>query len=303
MGDRPASATRPLNPGDSSCCVVIPTRNRPELLRVALQSVLQQEVEELEVVVVDDASSPPVISWLGPSDPRVRVLRNETPRGPAAARNQGVTACRARYLAFLDDDDRYLPGKLSACLECLSRHPEAGAVVHRTVPHGSTATSTGRCAPVPDPVRRMLTRQPPHVDSVVVEREVHERVEFDESFPAAADLDYMLRLAQAAVFVELDRVLAVHGLYPDRVSEVALQARIAGRRHFRAKHEGLFRDPEVLAFYELRMGHLQRRAGHRRESLAAFGRALRHRPIWAAGWKGLATVFLPAGFRVRLGGE
>jgi hypothetical protein len=137
----------------------------------------------------------------------------------------------------------------------------------------------------------MLVQQPPHVDCVLVRREVHDRVRFDETFEAAADLDYMLRVAMITPIVELDLVLAVHGASTERLSAISVERRIAGRKRFREKHSALF-DDEAAAFYDLRLGRLLLREGRRGEAAIAFIRSLRRRPASKLAWKGLGTVVL-----------
>src|ERR687891_1871685 len=86
--------------------VVLPSRDRPEMLERALRCALQQQDVELEVIVVDDGSSPPLgdsVASLG--DPRVTLLRREMPQGVASARNAGIARARHPFVAFLDDDD------------------------------------------------------------------------------------------------------------------------------------------------------------------------------------------------------
>ena len=90
--------------------VIIPTRNRAELLRRTLGTVLSQRLRELEVIVVDDASTdgtPAVLDAV--ADERVRTIRHPERRGVAAARNIGVDAAVGRWVAFLDDDDLWAP--------------------------------------------------------------------------------------------------------------------------------------------------------------------------------------------------
>ena len=93
--------------------VAMPTRNRWPMLEQALRSALGQEAVELEVIVVDEASSdgtPERLDRIG--DERVSFLRHDTPRGPAAARNAAIERARGEWIAFLDDDDLWAPGKL-----------------------------------------------------------------------------------------------------------------------------------------------------------------------------------------------
>lgn len=107
--------------------IVIPTRNRPDLLFRAVQSALEQTLTEIEVIVVDDASTVPITPFGGtashclPPDPRLRVMRLPQSRGGAAARNIGTAAARGRWVAYLDDDDRLLPHMASVSLDALTQ--------------------------------------------------------------------------------------------------------------------------------------------------------------------------------------
>jgi glycosyltransferase involved in cell wall biosynthesis len=127
--------------------VVIPTRNRWKLLeRRALRSALAQEEVRLEVVVVDDGSAeqaPPSIE----DDPRVRVVRHETSRGVAAARNTGIGAAGAPWVAFLDDDDLWAPRKLRRQLERLAA--EGASLAYSAVAHTNLAGDVLTIDPAP----------------------------------------------------------------------------------------------------------------------------------------------------------
>ena len=93
--------------------VIVPTRNRSALLAMTLRSVLRQQDVDLEVIVVDEASTddtPNVLAALG--DRRIRVIRHDVPRGVAAARNHGGTLAAGEWVTFLDDDDLWAPTKI-----------------------------------------------------------------------------------------------------------------------------------------------------------------------------------------------
>lgn len=100
--------------------VIIPSLNRPQLTRRALASALAQDGVRVEVVIVDDGSTPPIAQSLGQLDQRVRIVRHETSKGVAAARNHGMAIARAPWLAFLDDDDVWAPGKLALQLAAIT---------------------------------------------------------------------------------------------------------------------------------------------------------------------------------------
>jgi len=107
MSDCTSYADRPL------VSAVIPTRGRPKLLVSAVRSALRQTWTNLEVIVVVDGPDEPTVASLHRfSDPRLRVVLLPSPRGGSAARNAGVRAARGEWIAFLDDDDEWLPKKI-----------------------------------------------------------------------------------------------------------------------------------------------------------------------------------------------
>jgi GT2 family glycosyltransferase len=94
--------------------VVIPTIGRPALLARAVASVLAQTLRDLELLVVIDGDDPASLDALAKiADPRLRVLVNATSLHVAGTRNRGVAESTGRWVAFLDDDDEWLPEKLA----------------------------------------------------------------------------------------------------------------------------------------------------------------------------------------------
>jgi glycosyltransferase involved in cell wall biosynthesis len=104
--------------------VVVPTRNRAELCRRAVESVLWQTCQDWECIVIDDGGSDGTREML-PDDPRIRYLWQEH-RGANAARNAGIAEARGEYVAFLDSDDVYLPRYLELQLRTFERKPALG---------------------------------------------------------------------------------------------------------------------------------------------------------------------------------
>jgi glycosyltransferase involved in cell wall biosynthesis len=104
--------------------VVIPTFNRPEATLIAIRSALEQTRQPDEIIVVDDASKPPLHSRVSVlPDPRIRILTFPVNRGASAARQAGVEAAKGDIIAFLDSDDRWLPDKLASQMAVLARSP------------------------------------------------------------------------------------------------------------------------------------------------------------------------------------
>jgi len=99
------------------CTILIPTKDRPELLRRAIKSALLAAPADAEILIVDDKSDPPAQIILAEfDDHRLIALVNDGPNGAAAARNFGLKTARGRIVFFLDDDDEMLPDYCSEIL-------------------------------------------------------------------------------------------------------------------------------------------------------------------------------------------
>jgi glycosyltransferase involved in cell wall biosynthesis len=180
--------------------VVIATRNRSDLLRRTLRSICAQEGVDLEVIVVDDASSDGTTTTMARSaDDRVKVIRLPQREGVARARNCGIAAARGQWVAFCDDDDLWAPDKLAAQLSA-AEQSQAGWVYAGDVNVDEGLRVLSGCAP-PDPseVMRTLRRRNPLSSggsSVMVRAQVLEDTgAFDCRLCRTEDWDLWLRLA------------------------------------------------------------------------------------------------------------
>lgn len=104
--------------------VVIPVYNKEAFISNSVSSVLNQDYEDLEVIIVDDGSTDNSIGVLDAfTDQRIRIF-TQTNRGAAAARNLGIAKASGDWVAFLDADDEWLPTKLSEQVTTLNHHPD-----------------------------------------------------------------------------------------------------------------------------------------------------------------------------------
>lgn len=107
--------------------VIIPTYKRTKYIKRAVISVLQQSYKNIEIVVVDDnpiksKESNYIVSSIKPLDERIVIVKTEGGIGGGKARNIGVRKSKGEYLAFLDDDDIFLPEKIEKQLEYMIQH-------------------------------------------------------------------------------------------------------------------------------------------------------------------------------------
>lgn len=197
--------------------VIIPVRNRAQLVAEAVKSVFVQDTEAaIEVIVVDDGSTDGSGEVAAAIDRRVRVFRHEKSRGPGAARNTGIRESRGEFIAFLDSDDLYMPNRISSALRYLCEHPEV------ILTFGATRNDEGedcfmlssaRQAPVywKTPLREMLICGNPLLTLTVTVRAavLKQCGSFDETLYCSQDYDLWLRLADFGAFVHLDQVVGI----------------------------------------------------------------------------------------------
>jgi len=118
-------------PDDPIVTIVTPTYNHAEKLPRAIESILDQTFNNFEYIIVDDASTDNTKSIVESyDDERIHYVRHKENRGGSAARNTGIIKARGRYVAFLDADDEWLPGKLAAQVKCLEERTEDWVAVY-----------------------------------------------------------------------------------------------------------------------------------------------------------------------------
>jgi glycosyltransferase involved in cell wall biosynthesis len=113
--------------------VIIPTYNRSHLVMGAIESAIAQSYQNLEIIIVDDASTDNTQALIATiKDSRLRYIRHQTNLGGANARNTGIDAAQGEYIAFLDSDDVWLPHKIELQLSTLQNYPNSDKVVSYT---------------------------------------------------------------------------------------------------------------------------------------------------------------------------
>jgi len=184
-----------------SVSIIIPTYNHARFLQAAIESALRQTRPALEVIVVDDGSTDETPEILTQFDDRICVRRQEN-RGPAAARNAGISAARGDFLLFLDSDDVLLPACVELLLARFEAEPSLGLVysdveffdLEGTLVRVGNDGLEGRVA------RELLLLERPVLSTtgsgIMVPRRVAEEVGgFDDRLRASEDWDFCYRIA------------------------------------------------------------------------------------------------------------
>jgi glycosyltransferase involved in cell wall biosynthesis len=199
--------------------VVIPTYNRPELLRRAVTSALEQDGVRVEVLVVDDGSSPRVTADAVP--PEVTIACTDAPGGVAAARNMGAHLAQSPWLAFLDDDDWWAPDHLRRLLSVALASGAGFAYTGRWNVNLTTgAVALSPAFPSEGLATRLLHENAVGTPSgVIVRRSLYLEVGgCDPSLAAMADWDLWIRLAQAARGAAAPVATVAYALHDDNMS-------------------------------------------------------------------------------------
>ncbi len=219
--------------------VVVPAYEPGPRLREAVDSVLRQTTSGVEVVVVDDGSTED-LTWVGAVDPRVRLIRQPN-RGVSVARNVGVRAARGGLVAFLDQDDTWLPDKLERQLEGWRAHPDAS--FHCTAFDWVLPTGDLPSEPVDPALPWLLSTGHVCLSSLLLPV---------EHYWAVGGHDPALRMMQDFdLFLRLLVVLGPAHLEPGRLVRYAVHDENASRDYATAARERLriLADHEALALH------------------------------------------------------
>jgi glycosyltransferase involved in cell wall biosynthesis len=200
--------------------VIMPVHNAAPYLAAAVGSILGQRLGDLELIVVDDASTDGSAEIArGFSDPRVRFFRSEQPLNAAGARNLALAEARAEFVAFLDADDLAAPDRLDRQVAVLRRDPAVGVVASRMILIDERGDSGGVVfrAPPDDEIPGMLLfANCLALSSVTLRRALLEP--FRPELAPAEDYDLWTRLAAKTRFVIGRRPLGRYRSYSLSVS-------------------------------------------------------------------------------------
>lgn len=287
-----SSATTRLTDDRPLVSVVVPTRDRPNRLEQALESIDAQSYDRLEVVVVDGSSSPVPRSRIEASlrEGRELVYRRDPGRGAAAARNVGIRAASGTYLAFLDDDDRWLESKVSRQVERFEQAgPRVGIVYtgQRAV-DGADRTVGVRVPRTRGDVTEALLRGAAVTpfSAVMVKASLVERAGLlDEALPVWEDLDWYIRLSRYCRVEPIPEPLTVRRMGDhEQLTDQFTVMRDVAYPHFVAKHRPLAAgygpdcERAMVAARMLDLAHAALENGEYVEALGLLGGAIRRAP-------------------------
>jgi glycosyltransferase involved in cell wall biosynthesis len=285
--------------------VIIPTHNRANFLRSAIESVLRQTFQDFEIIVVDDASqdrTPEVIK--GFPDQRIRYVGHDSHKGQGASRNAGIKNAVAEYVAFLDDDDEWLPEKLEKQVFLLERSPAKTGMVY-----------TGFCkvdASTHGVISRVIPRKRGSIlgdlclgncigtcSTVLMRRECFAKTGvFDEMLASGADYDMWLRVAKEFDIEFVAEPLVLYTIHSNRIS-TNYEALIRGIEGQLAKYAPFFAlNSKSYSLRYLSLGVFYCYRGNLTKGRAAFYKGIKLNPFEVRHYFNLfLSLFGPDHFR------
>lgn len=247
--------------------VIIPTHNRSELLKRAIKSVLNQTYQDFEIIVVDDGdvSAEDVVKSF--SESRIKYIKHKIPhKGGSAARNTGIKNSKGDYIAFLDDDDEWLPEKLEIQMSKLE----------------NTSDDVGFCFAAVKNIyddKEEITEVPEGIDdyfelalrrlkgfltvTLVIKKFVFEKVGyFDERFLSHQEPDLMIRVTKKYKGLGINQSLVKVNMTKHGQIGSDLKRRIKGRKMILEKYYSEFKKrPKILAKHHFQIGLWYRDVG------------------------------------------
>lgn len=280
-------------PQAPSVSVIISTYNRAYMLRDALASVFAQTYQDFEVIVVDDGSTDATRDVVGEYGGRVHYIYQQN-EGYCRARNSGIRVARGKYIAFLNDDDVWLPRKLEIQVHVLETRPEISLVCGPARVVRDREVRLAYCEDPPEPpdlVRCLVGwyiehRQIVYTPTVVtIRRDILDRSGyFDPALEAFEDWDLWIRVASAGGrFARVSDPVAEYRLHESNISND--HARM-NRAFIAVLEKTLHASGTPYAIRVMRRHYLSRgwiAVGNAWYADLEFGRA------WSAWWRGIRS--------------
>ena len=236
--------------------VVIPSYNRPDRLRRAVNSVLEQTYKEIEVIIVDDASEDATqLKELSKSD-KVKVLQNDINRGPCYSRNRGISEARGEYINFLDDDDIIFPEKLEKQVRIFndSNNQKLGMVTAHAIDErsGKIIKKFNR---VEGNIYQELLKSyaVSGIETMLFKASSLKEIGgFDEELQSSQEYDLLIRLSEKFEVAFVDEFLSQEFRSQNQIN-TNFRKKINGARYLFKKHDQRFREHGFLFWFKARL--------------------------------------------------
>ena len=197
----------------TSVTVVIPAYNAEQYLPDAIDSILKQSFQDIEIIIIDDHSkdrSWEVIQEFAKRDSRIRAYRNSRNLGIAGNRNKGTSLATGKYLVWQDADDISLPTRIEKQFQFMESHPDVGIVGgYIELFRGCKTIAVRKYSPDDTSLRRCIFRYSPIAQPAAMIRleALHKAGEYNLNYPPAEDIDMTFRIGEYYKLANIEEIV------------------------------------------------------------------------------------------------
>lgn len=211
--------------------IIIPTYDRTEFLKLTIESIINQTYKNIEIIVVDDGTPHDRNLLLCQTFEKVKYIKIENSGGPAKPRNTGINLAKGKYIAFIDDDDLWLPNKIETQVNILEQNPEFGLIHGCCQVINENGILQSQIAGRPGSIdvkhgnvsMKMMGNWTLMTPSVLLNKSIVDKVGlFNEKMPSAGeDAEYWIRCSFFTKFYYVDEPLVQYRVHNNNISTEA----------------------------------------------------------------------------------
>lgn len=277
---------------NSLISVIVPTyKRKPEMLKRCVDSVLSQTYKNIELIIVDDSPEDYIFReevkfFLNNYDDKIYYIQHKHNMGANIARNTGVDSSNGKYIAFLDDDDEWLPTKLEKQYKVICNQPNVALVYCKAQVINENSGDT-------KPIINWMYRGNQHQrllkqniigsnSFVLVDKEKFYLVgKYDETLPSNQDYDLFIRLTKDYEIDFIDEVLVNYYIHDGERISTNPEKQLQGRLGLYEKYlPELKKNKDLLTIWNIKNIPLYYSAGRKKVAIKSFFKIFISRPIF-----------------------
>jgi len=279
--------------------VIIPTYKRNIFLERAVKSVLDQTYKNLEIIIIDDDPNSEIFNQISLlKNSSIHYVKNTKNIGASGSRNNGVKYSNGDFLAFLDDDDEWLPQKLEKQISMIMQSDDCGVIYcgydlmvgNEILKRKNTYHKNNNFHEI------TLHKCPIGSPTPLIKKELFLQIGgYDVRLPSCQDWDLWIRLSKICKFVALNETLAIYRIHGNQIS-ADIEKKILGREAIINKYYNeITKHPYIASWHYRRLGSLYSLINNTQMAKIFFRKSLRYDKFNFGSWLHLLlqTVYSP----------
>lgn len=304
----------------------MPVYNEQSNVAEAVDSILNQTFEDFEFIIIDGGSTDNTVNIINQyDDPRIHLIRENTPNGISAALNKGISASNYDLIMRMDADDRSLPHRMDKQSHILKNNNSVGLVTswHRIIDREGEPITPQTISPNRKFSVNEISSEGQEFahGSVMMRKNIVKSVGgYRSAFDSAEDLDLWLRMAEITDFHVIPKILYEHRVSPHQIARrkrqriavkyarKAAEARRSGEtepintciNEMRSVESKKYNNRQKKSLYKYLLGNALLREGRRQEAISYFIQSLIIYPLSIRTWYKIAASMLPQKLRKKM---